>query len=247
MFSPGSPSWFGPRLRPRVQALTVALLVVAAGFGGIASAAPASGQARSKSRAKTSPAAKSARASKSAGHGAKGRAAASGGSDSLFRKPSNVVPNQQGKIVLFTFRNDDDSRVSTQVGHLLEARGLEVVTGVRPVDSAEQYRDLATALDLVAFVDGDVRGTDAKSRATIRVRSGLSGRKTMEVAFTESRSSLPRELSAKLWTRVGPAVARACADVINKPRKKSRNTLQINAGTPIETTPASSNIAEDSR
>jgi hypothetical protein len=156
----------------------------------------------------------------------------------IFQRPANVVPNQQGKVVVFPFRNDDGDMVSTQVAQLLEARGLEVVTGVRPVDSVDQYRDVATHLGLAAYVDGDVRGGEAKTRATIRLRSGYTGRSVLQATFTESRANLPRELSDKLWTKVGSAMARVCEDA-TKPRKPSRTTLQINAGTPIETVPRS--------
>ena len=157
----------------------------------------------------------------------------------MFHKPANVIPNQQGKVVVFPFRNDDGDMVSTQVGHLLESRGLELVTGMRPVDNAEQYRDVATHLGLAAYVDGDVRGTDAKTRVLVRLRSGFTGRTVSQITFTESRSNLAREISDKLWTRLAPAVARACVDA-SKPRKLGRSTLRINAGTPIETVPARS-------
>jgi hypothetical protein len=151
-------------------------------------------------------------------------------------RPSNVTPNQTGRIVVFPFRNDDGGALSLQVGQLLAARGLDVMSDVKPVDSAEQYRDMATALGLVAYVDGDVRGSDANARATVRIRSGYSGRKVAEVSFKESRENLPREISDRLWTKLGPSVAHACVDAA-KPRKKSRTTLEINAGTPIETVP----------
>jgi hypothetical protein len=155
----------------------------------------------------------------------------------IFQKPANVLPNQQGKVVVFPFRNDDGDLVSTQVGHLLESRGLELVTGMRPVESAEQYRDVATHLGLVAYVDGDVRGTEANPRVVVRLRNGYTGRTVSQAVFTESRSNLAREISDKLWTKMASAIARACADA-SKPRKLSRTTLRINAGTPIDTVPA---------
>jgi hypothetical protein len=161
------------------------------------------------------------------------------GSDGLpfaVDRSSKVTPNQAGKIVIFPFRNDDGGTVSRQVGQLLAGRGLDVMSDVKPVDSAEQYRDMATALGLVAYVEGDVRGSDTAARATVRIRSGYSGRKMTEVSFKESRENLPREISEQLWTKLGPSVAHACVDAA-KPRRKSRTMLQINAGTPVETVP----------
>jgi len=159
-----------------------------------------------------------------------------GGGLWFLSKSGNVVPNQRGKVVLFSFANDDDDAVSTQVGQLLQARGLEVLTGVRRVDSAEQYRDVATQLELVGYVDGDVRGSDEKTRVTVRLRSGYSGRNVAQAQFSESRPNLPREISDKLWTKLGRPMARACTDA-DKPRKRSRATLRIDAGTPLEPAP----------
>jgi hypothetical protein len=167
--------------------------------------------------------------------GARASDEGAGASNFLFRTDSKVVRNQQGKVAVLTFKNDD-GYVATQIAQLLDARGLDVLTTVRPVDTAEQYRDVATSMDLAAFVDGEIKGTEEKMRVIVRLRSGYSGRKVAEVTFTDSHTKMPQQLSSKLWARVGGTLARACVDA-RKPRKKSRNLLQINAGTAIETVP----------
>jgi len=150
----------------------------------------------------------------------------------LLGKTAHVVPNQQGKIVVFSFRNDDDGALSMQVGQLLQARGLELVPDVRPVDTAEQFRDVATHLDLVGYVEGNLRPTrDGKAKLTLRVRNGYTGRPVTQAVFTDSVDNLPRALSDKLWSKLAPAIAHACADA-SKPRHRSRS-MQINAGTPL--------------
>jgi hypothetical protein len=145
------------------------------------------------------------------------------------------TPNQHGKVVLFPFQSDD-ADISNQVERLLRAHGLEIMTGVRPVDSAEQFRDMATQLMLVGYVDGSVRGTGAKAKVTIRLRSGYSGRIVAQPTFGDAHGNLRRELGDKLWKRLGPAVTRICKEA-SKPRKRSRTMLTIDAGTPIETIP----------
>ncbi|HEY4188428.1 MAG TPA: hypothetical protein VGP07_25360 [Polyangia bacterium] len=196
---------------------------VLAGFLGLALTASVTAQAGSPGHAtkKKRPAAKGRKTS-----------APAASSTFLFSKPKNVVPNQQGKIVVFSFRNDEGDELSTQVGHLLEARGLELLPGVRPVDTADQFRDVATHLDLVAYVDGEVRGTEAKLKVTVRVRNGFTGRHVSQAVFTEPRPDMARELSDHLWAKLAPALAHACSDA-SRPRKASRNTLQINAGVPL--------------
>jgi hypothetical protein len=146
-----------------------------------------------------------------------------------------LARDQPGKVVLFPFRGDEDD-LSNQVARLLRAHGLDVTTGVRPVDSAEQYRDMATSLTLAGYVDGSVRGTGAKAKVTVRLRSGYSGRIVAQPTFAAAGGNLRHELGEHLWKKLGPAVARICREA-NKPRKRSRTTLTIDAGTPIETTP----------
>ena len=74
----------------------------------------------------------------------------------VARQPK-VTPNQEGKVVLLPFTDDDDRSIAALVERLLQARGLEVVTNVRGVDTAEQFRELAGLLGTTAFVDGTVR------------------------------------------------------------------------------------------
>ena len=90
-----------------------------------------------------------------------------------------VVPNQEGKVVLLPFTDDDDRSIAALVERLLQARGLEVVTNVRGVDTAEQFRELAGLLGVAAFVDGTVRERegDKNVRVTVQLRSGYTGRR----------------------------------------------------------------------
>jgi len=144
-----------------------------------------------------------------------------------------IVPDQEGKIVVFPFRDDDDHAIGAQVERLLHARGLEVVTGVRKVDTAEQYRDMATALGLVGYVDGNLKEGATASRVTLQVRSGYTGRTVVQTTFKESKLHLSAEIEDNLWTKVGPGIARACTDAA-KPRKRGRGPLLIEAGTPLD-------------
>lgn len=156
-------------------------------------------------------------------------------------RAASVVPDQHGKVVLFAFRDDEGEAISRLVTQLLQAHGVMVITGVRRVDTSEQYRDMATHLGLVAYVDGDVRGTDNKTRVSVRIRSGYTGRALSQAAFVAARAEIPRNLGDNLWPKVGRAFAHACKDA-EKPRKRGR-TLQIDAGTPIETRPAAAAAA----
>jgi hypothetical protein len=145
---------------------------------------------------------------------------------------SRTVPNLAGKVALFPFQDDDDRSIGAQIERLLRARGLDIVTDVRPVDTAEQYRELATTLNLTALVGGSYQEGEKNARVTIQVRSGYTGRRLTAVTFKESRFHLRAQVEDKLWTRIGPAMARACADG-SKPRKRGRGPLVIDAGTSL--------------
>jgi hypothetical protein len=145
---------------------------------------------------------------------------------------SKNVPNQEGKIAVFAVRYDEESGFSAQIVRLLKAHGLEVATDVRRVDTAEQFRELSTALGFAAYVDAEYTDNGARSRITIQVRNGYSGRKVAVVTFRESNLHLRAEVEDNLWTKVGPVLARACADA-SKPRKRDRDPMMIEAGTPL--------------
>jgi hypothetical protein len=146
---------------------------------------------------------------------------------------SKIVPDQEGKIVVFPIKDDDDHAIAAQIERLLKSKGLEVVTGVRRVDTAEQYREMAGALGLVAYVDGNLKEGETSARVTLQVRSGYSGQRVAMTTFKETKLHLRAEIEDKLWTKVGPAIARACTDAA-KPRKRGRGPLLIEAGTPLE-------------
>jgi len=151
----------------------------------------------------------------------------------VARQPK-VVPNQEGKVVLLPFADDDDRSIAALVERLLQARGLEVLTNVRGVDTPEQYRELAGLTGVTAFVDGTVRERegDKNVRVTVQLRSGYTGRRVALATFKETKLHLRTEIEDKLWTRFGPAMARAVVDA-SKPRKRGRGPMVIEAGTPL--------------
>ena len=136
--------------------------------------------------------------------------------------------------MLLPLRDDDDHSFTSQVERLLRAHGVDVATDVRGVDTPEQFRELATHLGIAAFVDGNLkeREGDAISKVTVQVRSGYTGRRLTLVTFRETKIHLRAEMEDKLWTKVGPSIARACVDAA-KPRKRDRDPMMIQAGVPL--------------
>jgi hypothetical protein len=142
-----------------------------------------------------------------------------------------------GKVAVFGFTGEDAERVQEVVVSTLRTRGLEVTTTLRPVDSAEQYREMAATLRLAAYIDGSVGGAGARGQATVRVRSGVTGRRIASVRFSGERSALAADVGSGLWPRTGSKLVHLCGEAA-KPNKGPRHALRIEAGTPIETTTA---------
>ena len=148
-----------------------------------------------------------------------------------------ALPAPQGKVVVFTFAGEGGHRVQQQVVSSLRAKGLKVITNLRPVDSAEQYREMAVTLNLVAYVDGEYVGEGDQASATVYVRSGVTGLRAASTTFAGERRTLVADVGKGLWDRISPDLSRLCVDAA-KPRKAERAPLRIEAGTPLENRPA---------
>ena len=95
---------------------------------------------------------------------------------------------------------------------------------------SESREDLEARI--AAYVDGEYNEGPTKSRLTIVVRNGYTGKKVAVTTFKETKLHLRAEVEDNLWTKIGPAIARACADA-SKPRKRDRDPMMIEAGTPL--------------
>jgi hypothetical protein len=139
-----------------------------------------------------------------------------------------------GKVAVLPFEGDDSEPLRKHVIKLFRDRGLNVDATLRPVDTAEQYRDMGAALDLAVFVHGRIKDTTQDHAiATIVIRSGVSGRKVATAAFNGFRRGLPFDVEEKLWERVGTAFSRACVEAA-KPGVRHHNApMVIEAGTPL--------------
>ena len=159
-------------------------------------------------------------------------AAASGGSRG---KGKSDGPTVSGRVAVFGFKGEGAARVQQVVVSTLRTRGLQVTTSLRPVDSPEQFREMAATLRLAAYIDGTVGGDGSRGQATVLVRSGITGRRVASVRFSGERSALPSDVGNGLWPRTGGQLTRLCAEAA-KPRKGGRGAMRINAGSPVETT-----------
>jgi hypothetical protein len=201
---------FGCRLAPRRIATVALLLAMAGAPRADAAGKHAASHTRSRSKAKSKPVAKECPAPK--------------------EEAPIVVAG--GKVAMFAFTGDDAEPIRRQVTHLLKSKGMKIMTSLRQVDSAEQYREMSVTLNLVAYIDGEVTIDGNDGSATIYVRNGATGMRTASATVAADRHQLAASLSKDLWERLGPALSQACADAA-KPHKGGREPMRINAGTSL--------------
>jgi hypothetical protein len=200
----------GCRLAPRQIAIWTSVIVIALGAAPLAASA-ASRHASSHAKSKPKPLAK--------------------GCPEPKEQPEPLAL-AGSKVAVFAFTGDDAEPVRRQVMHLFKSKGIKIMTALRPVDSAEQYREMSVTLNLVAYVDGEVTIDGNDGSATIYIRNGATGMRTASATFAAERRQLPASMGKELWERLAPALGQACTDAA-KPRKQGREPMRINAGTPL--------------
>lgn len=161
---------------------------------------------------------------------AKGRASAGGRSSRSASEPRGPA---KAKIAVFAFDGDDFTNVRQHVLTVLANQGLQVDTALKPVQTAEEFRDMGATLNLAAYVHGRIKDLPAdKAEATIVVRSGVTGRTLTTATFVGYRRGIRFDVEEKLWERIGKSVKQACKDA-TKPRRPVNAPLRIEAGTPL--------------
>lgn len=144
------------------------------------------------------------------------------------------------KVAVFPFAGDDVYEpVRAAVVRTLRRRALNVTANLRPVDSAIQYREMSTTLNVVAFVEGDMQGEGKAQKAHIRLRSGTTGRPMASATFTGTTPKIVADVQRTLWNRLGPAVSRARATAARgrrQGRPLEREPTRIDASSPTDGT-----------
>ena len=156
-----------------------------------------------------------------------------------------VLP-PKGKVAVFMFTGDAAVPIRKEVLRLLQAKGLKVVASIRPVDSPEQFREMAETLDLIAYVTGETEVDGDEASATVHVRSGASGLRLVSATFSGDKRKLSGELGRALWDQIAPSLSKATVDAAG-PRRHDRAPMRIEAGTPIESSPAEAEVTDVSR
>jgi hypothetical protein len=137
------------------------------------------------------------------------------------------------KVAVFAFEGDDAEPLRKHVIQALSDKGLQIETTLKPLDTAEQYRDMGATLELAGYVHGRIKDTNGEHAiATVVIRSAVTGRKLATATFNGFRRGLPFDVEEKLWERVGTAVVRACVEA-SKPGRRHNKPMRIEAGAPL--------------
>ena len=213
-----------------MKQLALAAVLVAATVGALATRAAAKPPAKAAKQTGKKPSAKQADAK------TKGCPPVVAAKAPPPKEEPTVAPGS--KVATFAFTNDAGEAVRKQVHHVLKAKGLKVDTSLRPLfDNAEQFRETATQLALVGYIDGEVESDRAGGSATIFFRDASTGLRSWSFTFTGDRRQLPATIGKQLWEQLLPALGRASATLSASPRKLEREPLRIEAGTPLPDPP----------
>jgi hypothetical protein len=148
----------------------------------------------------------------------------------LLDVPEKPGARSRGKVAVFVFKGDDVYEpMRAQVVKILRRKGLNVTANLRPMDTAAQFKEVSATLNMAAFIEGDVKGDGPHQSARIRLRSGMSGQPIASATFSGPTPKIVGEIGKRFWTRVGPAMMRACAGSAH-PRRLEREPLRIDAG-----------------
>ncbi len=215
----------GRRRGARVGWLVVCLVAIAVVEPVAAEASPRSHKAKTHMRAKPK--------SRSGKH-LSARAAARARLEARAKAEADAVA--AGKAAVFAFEGDESEPLRREVVRLLRANGMRVQTDLRPTDTAEQFRDMAAALNLAVYVHGRVKDSPGGHAAVrITIRSGVTGRTIAAASFEGQRRELGALVEEGLWRRVRRPLAQACI-AARRPRHHNA-PMRIEAGTPIEDAP----------
>jgi len=145
--------------------------------------------------------------------------------------PADKPPPPRGKVAVFSFAGEAGASLRREVVRVLNAKGLKVVANIRPVDSPAQFREMADALHVFAYVDGELESDGAQASATVQVRSGVTGLKIASVTYAGERKKMMSDLSRGLWDALVPALGRASAEALLPHAHQA--PMRIEAGTPL--------------
>jgi hypothetical protein len=149
--------------------------------------------------------------------------------------PERPGGHKRGRIAVFEFKGDDVYQpVREAVVNLLRRRGFTVTVTLKSVgESATEYRDMSHELNLAVYVQGEMKGEGARQSALVSLYSGLSGHRMASVRFSGPTEKVVDDVGRTFWTRVGPAITRACT-AVSKPRRQEHEPLRIDASDPID-------------
>jgi len=145
--------------------------------------------------------------------------------------PADKPAPPRGKVAVFSFAGEAGASLRREVVRVLSAKGLKIVANIRPVDSPAQFREMADALHVFAYVDGELESDGSQASATVQVRSGVTGLKIASVTFAGERKKMMSDLSHGLWEALVPALGRASAEALLPHAHQA--PMRIEAGTPL--------------
>jgi TolB-like protein len=135
--------------------------------------------------------------------------------------PHGVSAQDAKRVVVLDFKGPNASSVQTQVVAGLKSEdSIELVSAREAQSAADRagvslngssgYKQVGEALDVAAFVTGDVKKQGHRLQATVRVYNASNGQEVHEETWSR-RSSALKTIKPTVWTALGPAIEESSA------------------------------------
>jgi TolB-like protein len=149
-----------------------------------------------------------------------------------FAAASGASAQEAKRVAVLDFTGTSASAVQSQImSALKEQSEVELVSGreVKSTSSrlgnslsrSSDFKEVGEALDLSAFIEGDVEKKGHRLQATVRVRDASTGSVVHEETWSRRPSGL-KTIKPQVWVALGPAIGETSAPAKPKPAKTTK-------------------------
>lgn len=169
---------------------------------------------------------------------------------------SSAAAQDTKRVAVLEFTGPSAGAVQAQITQGLKARDEVELVSAREVkstadrlnnslESATEFKEVGEALEVSAFVEGEVAKKGRNLQATVRVRDASTGEVVHEETWSRRRSGL-KTIKPTVWAALGPAISESSAPVPKpKPVAKTSKTKPKPVVAPVEDEEASESEEEE--
>jgi TolB-like protein len=148
--------------------------------------------------------------------------------------PSIATAQEAKRVAILEFKGPNAAAVQAQITAGLKSRSEVELVSSREVkatadrlgtslDSPSGYKEVGEALEISAFVTGNVKKQGHRLQASVSVIDASTGQEVHEETWSRRTNAL-KTIKPTVWTALGPAIEETSAPVKPKPVAKTKPT-----------------------